>query len=304
MADTIPDSFKNEYHNEFEVQFQQNGSRLAQTCAVITQNVEVDFRDRLSKLSDDINSVVSVRHGQTVYSNPENTRVAHRIVTHRPPAHLFDSVDQLRMRLADPRAGYQKNHAMFLGRKKDSAIITAAVGTTYTGKDGTVAETYDASTYGVAVDAVPPGATPTNSNLTIEKLIQARSLLGRQESIMDGEPLWLILSQRQEDALLRLTETVNQDYNTTRVLVEGKIKSFMGFNFIRTELLSKSGNVRTCLAYPQGAITLSEGSALKTRMDEMPNLNYSWQVWSEATFGATREWREKVVSIACDEAIA
>ena len=62
------------------------------------------------------------------------------------------------MALQDPRNGYAQTQAAALGRQVDSVIIAAATGTTYTGKNGTTAETYSATTYGVAVNAVAPGA--------------------------------------------------------------------------------------------------------------------------------------------------
>lgn len=294
----IDTAFHNGYRNEFEVKFQQMGSRLRQTVTERPQNVEREMYDRIGTVNV---TKKTVRHGPTVLNDADHTRIAVLMDDYRPDALAFDNEDKLRMGLADPRNGYAQTQAHALGRQLDSVIITAATGTTYTGKLGTTAETYTAATYGVAVDAVAPGQIAANSNLTIEKLIQAKAKFGTNESVMDGEQLYFIWTQSQMNSLLRTTEATSADFNTVRALVNGTINSFMGFTFIRTELLSKSGNIRTCLAYPKSAIILGMADALQVRMDERRDLNYTWQVWTQGTFGAARTWLEKVVSVACDE---
>ena len=86
--------------------------------------------------------------------------------------------------------------------------------------------------------------------------------------------------------------------------MNGQVDSFMGFKFVRTQLLSKTSNTRTCLAYPKSGIILGMADQMTTRMDERTDLNYTWQVWCQGTFGATRTWLDKVVSVACDESVA
>lgn len=294
----IDTAFKNGYQNDFEVKFQQMGSRLRNTVTVRPQNTEREMYDRIGTVNT---TKKTVRHGPTVLVDADHTRIAVLMDDWRPDALAFDDEDKLRMKLSDPRNGYAQTQAMSLGRMLDTVIITAATGTTYTGKNGTTAETYTAATYGVAVDAVAPGAVAANSNLTIEKLIQAKSKFGQNESVMDGEPLTLVVTQSQLDSLLRTTEVTSADFNTIKALVAGVVNDFMGFHFVRTQLLAKSGNIRTCIAYPQSGIIVGMGDELKVEMDRRADLNYTWQVWTQGTFGAARTWLEKVVSIACDE---
>lgn len=295
----IDTAFQNGYRNEFEVQFQQFETRLRAFVTERPQNVERDMYDRIGKVTNVSKKLI--RHAPTVLTDGDHTRIAVLIDDYRPDALAFDDEDKLRMKLNDPRNEYAKNQAYALNRQVDQVILDAAVGTTYTGKNGTTAETYDATVYGVPVDAVAPGVAAVNSNMTIEKLIQARSLFGRQESIMDGEPLTIALSQRQLDSLLRTTEVTSADYAAVKALVNGNVNSFMGFNFVRTELVSKTGNIRRCVAFPKSAIILGMADAKTVRIDMRADLNYTWQVWTQGTFGAARTWREKVVTIDCDE---
>jgi hypothetical protein len=302
MASSIETAFQLSYHNEFEIKFQQKGSRLRNHVTVRPQQTKRDFHDRIGTVA--AFSEKTTRHAPTVLEELEHTRISVSMRDYRN-AIPFDNEDKLRMNLNDPRMAYAENQAMALGRQLDTVIIAAATGTTYTGEDGTTAETYSASTYGVAVNAVAPGQVAADSNLTIEKLIQARSKLTTAEAITDGEPLVCIVAQSQLDSLLRIAEIQNIDTNAVRALVAGTVDTYMGFHFVRTQLLAKdASNVRTCLVFPKSAIIVGMADERTTKIDQRADLNYTWQVWTQGTFGAARTWREKVVSIACDEDIA
>ena len=298
MASTIDTAFQQSYHNEFEIKFQQNGSRLRNLVTVRPQYTKTDYHDRIGTV---VFSEKTTRHAPTVLEEADHTRIAVSMRDYRN-ALPFDNEDKLRMNLNDPRNGYAMTQAQALGRKFDSVVIAAATGTTYTGETGSSSETYDASTYGVAVHWVAPGNANADSNLTVEKLIKARSKLFTAEAVMDGEPVAFVCTQSQIDALLRDPNITSADYNVVRALVSGEVNTYLGFTFVRTELLSKdSNNVRTCLAFPKSAIIVGEADERTTRIDQRPDLNYTWQVWTQGTFGAARTWREKVVSVACDE---
>ena len=295
----IDTAFHNSYQNAFEVKFQQGASRLRPFITEYPQNAEFKFWDRIGTVNV---SARTTRHAPTVLNDADHTRIRCSITDYRPDALAFDTEDRLRMELNDPRMAYAQTQAMALGRKLDSVIIAAADGTTYTGKTGSTSESYTQATYGVAVDAVAPGASATNSNLTIEKLIRARSKLFSAEAVMDGEPLVCVVTQSQINSLLRTTEVTSADFNTVRALVAGQIDTFMGFKFVRTELLGTDSNsYRKVLCFPKSAIIVGMAEGIQTRIDQRPDLNYTWQVWSQSTFGAVRTWLEKVVVILCDE---
>ena len=296
----IDTAFRQSYQNDFEVKFQQMGSRLRSTVSERPQNVDRAMYDRIGTVNV---TKKTIRHGPTVLNDADHSRIAVLIDDWRPDALAFDNEEKLRMALGDPRNGYAQTQAMALGRQLDAVIISAATGTTFTGRNGTGTEAYVAATYGIAVDAVAPGGVAANSNLTIEKLIQAKAKFGTQESVMDGEELTFVWTQSQMNSLLRTTEVTSADFNTVRALVNGQIDSFMGFKFVRTELLAKASNIRTCIAYPRSGILLGMADDKTVRMDERADLNYTWQVWTQGTFGAARTWLEKVVSVACDESV-
>ena len=294
MASTIDVAFVNSYHNMLEHQFQQKGSRLRGTVRSVSQNSEYDYWDRVGTSTA---HEMTTRHADTQYDDENMTRRRNQVTGYNT-AKLFDNQDKLRM-IINPTSGFAESQAFALGRQMDSAIISAASGTAYSGKTGATSVAYDTD-FRIAVDYVESGAA-TNSNLTIAKLRRARFLLDSEEAVADGEPVHAIVSASQIQSLLKTTEVTSADYNAVKALVQGEIDTFLGFKFIRTQLLSKSGNNRTCLIYPPSAILLGVGEDVKTRIDEMPGKQYSVQVYSEATFGATRLWEEKVIEVLCDE---
>lgn len=295
MASTIDTAFVNSYHGLLEHQFQQKGSRLRGSVRNVTQNSEYDYWDRIGTSTA---HQMTTRHADTQYDDEGITRRRNQVTGYNT-AKLFDNQDKLRM-IIDPTSGFAESQAYALGRQMDSAIIAAASGTAYSGKTGATSVVYDTG-YRIAVDYVHTGAA-ADSNLTISKLRQARYLLERNDAVMDGEAVTCVLSASQKMSLLRSTEVTSSDYNTVKALVNGEINTFLGFNFVQTELLSEaSGNIRTVLVYPSSAILLGVSEDIKTRIDQLPTKQYSVQVYSEATFGATRLWEEKVIEILCDE---
>lgn len=296
MSTQIDKALVQTYRSNIEIQFQQKGSRLRDTVRNETQNAEFDFYDRIGSVEA---QKVTTRHGDTPLNETPHDR--RRCSTDDYDwADLIDKKDKLRM-LADPTSAYTQNAVMALGRAQDRAIIAAAAGTAYTGKTGATAVTYPAGNI-IAVNYVESGAAAA-SNLTIGKLRRVRFLLDSAEAVEDGEQLFAIVTASQIQSLLRTTEVTSADYNTVKALVAGTIDTFMGFTFKRTELLTKSGNNRTCLFYPKSGLLLASASEVNVQVDVLPGKRYSTQVYVAGSFGATRMWEEKVISCLCDETV-
>ena len=131
--------------------------------------------------------------------------------------------------LYDPTSPYVQNAVMAFNRAKDKIIINAAFAPVWTGEHGDIQKTFPAS------NIIPHGDT----GLTIEKLIQARGMLWRNE-IDESEPLFAAVTSFQLEDMLNNTKVQSADYNTIKALVRGEINSFMGFTFIRTEQLERT----------------------------------------------------------------
>lgn len=296
MSTQIDKALVQTYRSNIEVQFQQKGSRLRGTVRVETQNAEFDFYDRIGPVEA---QKVTTRHGDTPLNETPHDR--RRVALEDYDwADLIDKKDKLRM-LADPTSAYTQNAVYALGRAQDRSIIAAATGTAYTGKTGATAVTFPAASE-VAVNYVEAGSA-ANSNLTIGKLRRIRFLLESKEAIEDGEMVTAVVTASQIQSLLRTTEVTSADYNTVKALVAGTVDTFMGFKFVRTELLVTASSIRDCLFYPMSGITLAVGQDIQVEVDRLPGKRYSVQVYVCGNFGASRMWEEKVIRCKCDETV-
>lgn len=296
MSFQVDTAYVNSYHSNIQIQFQQKGSRLRNCVRNETQNSEFDFHDRIGP-TDAVEN--TTRHGDTPLVGTDHSR--RRIgLRDFDWADLVDKKDKLRM-LADPTSSYTQNAIFALGRKQDDVIIEAATATAYAGKTGSTTVAFPAASE-VAVDYVESGAA-ANSNLTIGKLRRIRFLLTSTEAEEEGEELYAVVTASQVQALLRTTEVTSSDYAEIKALVHGEIDTFMGFKFVRTERLSKTGNIRDCLFWAKGGICLSTAQEIMTDVGPRRDKRNSIQVYVCGSFGATRMWEEKVIRCKCDETV-
>jgi hypothetical protein len=139
-----------------------------------------------------------------------------------------------------------------------------------------------------------------SADLTIAKLLQAKKAMDLLD-VDPSIPRYIAVGPNQIESLLGTTQVTSSDFNTVKALSNGQIDSFLGFQFILTNRLAKSGNIRTCFAWAEDGIKLAVGKDVMARIDERSDKSYSTQVYYCATFGATRMEEEKVVAINCDE---
>lgn len=176
-------------------------------------------------------------------------------------------------------------------RKKDEIIIGALGGTAYEGKDGTIPVTLPSAQKIVA----------SATGMTLAKLLSAKE-------IMDGADVdeeiarYITLSAKQVTNLLNTTEIKNADYNTVKALAEGKIDTFLGFKFIRSQKLLVDGSAaRLCYAYTEKAVGIAVNKDMKTKVGENPDKSFATVAYIELDMGATRVEDKEVVEIACVE---
>ena len=118
---------------------------------------------------------------------------------------------------------------------------------------------------------------------------------------MDGEEQFAIVSASQIQSLLRTTEVTSNDYNTVKALVAGEINTFMGFEFIRTQLLPVASNIRRCMFYPRSGITFAAAEMVDVDIGPRRDKRNSQQVYVSHDIGAVRMEEVKVIEVSCDE---
>lgn len=220
-------------------------------------------------------------------------------------ATLLDKFDMLKYS-QDFQGPYAETFALAMGRAMDDVIIAAAAGSAKIGETGGSTEAFDTATYRVAATVGASAAT----GLNVPKLIEARRLFAEANVDLDMEAPTLVITPAQEADLLNQIETTNADFNGMKpVLVDGRLRYFMGFNIVvsnRTQAGDvpfglTSGN-RRCFAFVKSGLHLGIWKDVETRVDERKDISsIPYQIYSCASFGATRTEQGKVVEILCAE---
>lgn len=294
MSVQITTAFVQQYKANVEHLVQQKGSRLRPFVRVESQAAEFDFYDRIGTTSA---LEVTGRHQDTPLVNVPHDR---RRVSLRDFdwADLIDRTDRIRL-LIDPTSPYAQSAAFALGRKMDQIIIESAFGSAVSGKTGASSVAFPASQQ-IAVNYVESGGA-TNSGLTIAKLRKAKEVLDANE-VDPSDPRIVIVTAKQVTDLLQSTEVTSSDFNSVKALVAGEVNTFMGFEFVRTELLTTDASShRRVIAYSKSGLLCAMGQDINVDIGPRRDKRNSTQVYCSASFGATRMEEEKVVEIKCAE---
>ena len=283
MSSNITTAFVQQYSANVQMLSQQMGSLLR-------DKVRVESVVGKNAFFDQVGSVTAVektsRHSDTPQIDTPHARRRVSLADYEF-ADLIDQQDKVRL-LIDPTSSYAQAAAMAMGRAIDDVIITAALGTAFTGETG--------STSTANANSIAHGS----AGLTIAKLRTAKETLDLG-SVDPSIPRHIIVSPKQITDLLGTTEVTSSDFNTVKALANGEINSFLGFNFIVSNRLSLSGTTRSCIAFAQDGIALAVGKDVQARIDERADKSYATQVYYCMSIGATRMEEDKVVQIDCDE---
>lgn len=286
MPETITEAFVNQYQNTMRILCQQSDSRLeGTTIPPVKMEGEYLYWERLGATEA---IELPGRHSDTPNIEPDHTR---RRSTAQPYvwATLLDRVDAARM-LIDPKGPYQQVAKNAMNRRKDRIILAALGGNAFGGKTGGTTIALPASQH-IAAGGV---------GMTIGKLLNAKQLLDEAEAPKEGR----VFVHTSEDLidLLGTTEVTSADYNTVKALVKGEINTFLGFDFVQTELIYLENASTTAAwfsyAYVKGAVGYGNIEEITVRLTERADKNYSWQPYVSMDMGATRVEDELVVEIA------
>jgi hypothetical protein len=201
---------------------------------------------------------------------------------------LVDDEDKIRT-LNDPTNAYAQSASMAMGRVFDDLLIAAALGSANTGEAGGTS---------TALPSAQKIAS-ASADMTLAKLRTAKRILDGND--VDEEDRYIVYGSQQLEALLSDTTLTSGDYNTVLAMVKGEIDFFMGFKFIRSERLNKSGNDRQCFAFQKQSLLLAVGKDVTGKITERADKRYSMYVYYKIHAGATRMDETGVVQIDCDE---
>ena len=283
MSINVTTAFVQQYSANIQLLSQQMGSLLRDKVRLESVVGKNAFFDQVGAVTAQKRTS---RHGDTRQIDTPHARRRVSLVDYEF-ADLIDDQDKVRL-LIDPTSSYAQAAAYAMGRAMDDEIISAAIGTAFTGETG--------STSTANANQIVHGS----AGLTIAKLRTAKQTLDLN-SVDPSIPRFIIVGPKQITDLLGTTEVTSSDFNTVKALANGEINSFLGFNFIVSNRLSLSGTTRSCIAYAQDGIALAVGKDVTARIDERADKGYATQVYYCASFGATRMEEDKVVEVQCTE---
>lgn len=294
---------------------QQSESRLYEFCRHEQFVGESKYFDRVGLLTAQDKAG---RHSKVSYSDTPHSRRKVSMLD-KYVADLVDDEDKIRT-IQNIDNEYAVAIASALARDMDQIIIDSALGSAYTGKEGTVAVALPTAQKIAAFD----GASVTGSGLNVATLRAVKKKFRQDEAIGKNEQLIFVCSAQQIDDLLGNTEVTSSDFNTVKALAQGDVDSFMGFKFIQTELLPFTAAATTydpdtgSLSGTGGSVALGEGRRCfaftnkrcliaamgrpkNVQITVMPEYHYAHQIYGKFTMGAVRMEEVQLQEVICKE---
>ena len=204
--------------------------------------------------------------------------------------HLFDRLDKIRT-MGDPNNMYALAAKKAFGRNEDDLIVEAFFGTNKTGQYG---ETNTSFAVGNVIAAGGAG-------LSTEKLIKARTILLANEIDLESERPVCVVTAKQEADLLNDAKYNNIQWGKP-ILEDGKLKSWLGFDFVHKEKLPLSGSTRSIPIFVKSCMALGEWATMLIDFSSRKDKQSKPYLYMEQTIGATRLDEKGCVSVECVEA--
>lgn len=346
-AASIETHYVNAFRDGLEAVFQKTDSILLPHVETVQQNSEEQYYDRIGSANE------KMKKDETRYGTNPNQEInfdrRRSVFEHYEDGKMIEEKDLLKI-ATDPTNEYNRALAAEARRTQDEIIINGAFASVWTGKKGetevkwatdgntdfegkikvgglntglrnpiTTTGRYvvEAGDYeGIAVDNQYSGnpSAPAASGITLAKLQAYRTTLIRLEVLNQQDRIKLFLGEQQIEELLNIPEIKNADYNYTKALADGAVRSFMGYDFIPYVGLPTGedgdGNTyRRCLALPstgtkmgtRKGVYLAQAKALTADMWRLPERKNIPYLYMSMACNAFRMWGEMVGEIRCTE---
>lgn len=294
MPDTITVASVQQYKSNVELLLQQEGSRLANA---VTNGSHVGKAASIVEQFGLATAVLKTsRHEDTpLLDLSQDKRWVFPLDYEW--ASLVDNEDQLRA-IVDLTSPYARAGAAAMNRAKDDVILTAIFGTNFKGENGTTSETFDTTNYQVGVNT---GGTASALNVAKLQSAVQKLLLANKGDLM--ESVYGAISSYEHDSLLKEIQVVNKDYSNSAVLENGRVKRFMGVDFILTERLNVTSGNRLIPIWLKSGMYLGSWKDIQAKISERADKSYATQVFLAMTLGATRTQAGKSIQVLCDDQI-
>jgi len=297
VPDNITVASVQQYRANVELLLQQEGSRLRDK--VMTGSHTGKAASIVEQFGEATAQAKTGRHSDTpLLDLTQDKRWVHP--TDYEWATLIDTQDQLRS-IVDLTSPIARAGAAGMSRTMDDVILAAIFGTNYTGENGTTSESF--GTVGSGTYDVGVNVGGTASALNVAKLQNGVRILTTANKGELMEPVFGAISSYEHDSLLKEIQVVNKDYGNSAVLVDGRVKRFMGVDFTITERLTITSGNRLIPLWVKSGMYLGVWEDLFADISQRKDKSYAWQVFLRMTIGATRTQLGKQVRISCDDQI-
>jgi hypothetical protein len=296
-ASTVTTAFTEQYSALVYILAQQKGSKLKALVRNETvTNARNAYYERLGLATA---QEITTRHGDTPLNEIPHSRRRLTPADYNT-ATLLDTQDQIKM-LIDPKSPYANAQAMTLGRTIDDIIIAAALGDVSTGQSGASTVAFKDDSRSINGDGTVT-ALGTLASAQVETIITLAKILTMMEIFNDEDvdpniPKNWVVSPQEISDMLAIEQLTSADYVTLKVLMQGGIESFMGFNWLWHNSLPLDAAGSTCtrtFAWAQDGLILGSAENITSRITERDDKNYTTQVYSEMSVGAIRLDGDKV----------
>ncbi len=210
---------------------------------------------------------------------------------------VVDDIDLLQTNIA-PQGAYTMSALAALNRKLDDQFLNAFFGTSKTGETGGTSTSFTSANQ---LSASLGAGAATGLNLT--KLESVVELALSYEIDLDAEQLVMGISPKQHTNLLQLTQVSSMDFNTKPVLVDGKVRSFMGIEFIISNRLPTNGSgYRRCPVWVKSGMGFGIWQDINANMRKRPELQRNPDyIEANMMLGFTRVEENRCFEIPCSE---
>lgn len=311
----IPDAARIMFGTSWREELQQKQSRLRPLFANVHtgctgNSITVDI------LAKSDGEDVTGQRFKNVEINEVNNGIRYIYpIEYQHPTHISKWDPNTIAPLVNPAGSQTKIHSMAYGRFCDRHYLQQILGNASEGASGGGQPTTVAlpASQKIAKDFVSSGSA-TESSLTVDKLIEAVRILSEAEAWNDdlqamGVKLCIATNAKTNAALLRSVESglgaklMSRDYMPPTLDDQGRIASFLGIHFVRTEFVSTvtDGDDKVALLplWASNAVDIAFWEDSTTTIDRLPSKSNALQFLTQARIGCARIYDEGVIQLAC-----
>lgn len=289
---TITTAFRTQFHDSFILALQQKESFLQGT--VVNRGMIDGSNFTVNNTGSVEAREVTARYQDKSAQNPEHsTRLVYMADYDIGPIPV-DGFDIPKL-TADPTSKYVQMLLAAGNRRRDKTIYRALL-------DGAL--TRSAEGGAVTLTALPAGQliAAGGTGLTKAKVIQAKTLFRKNKADSKYEPgskLHILYDSNATRQILSDTTLTSADFLAVRMLENGEVTNWCGFNWIPYEDLDvPAANTARTVAWQSTAVHFGDGINIKTDIGEnRQKRGHPMEVYGFLSQGAVRQDELKVVQI-------